>query len=169
MIYRDQGTYSPEPVILEETVTAVDGLRLAIDVTATRGGQQRRWIQVVTDTEENRENNAVDELIEVVDGERHALDAHDGRELVRLYGWTLPPCGAFEEAPEPEARDITVGSETYACRCVRARTTCEGSPATAVIRECPDFVWGHAYGEVRLDGSEGEPLWSLRAMESGRR
>jgi hypothetical protein len=167
VVYRYEGTYTAAPVTLEETITALDGLRLTIEVTATRGDESRRWIQVVTDTEENRRNNVVDELYEVIDGERRALDAHDVRELLRLYAWTLPSCGPFEEPPDPEPRSIDIGGASHECRCVPARTICDGAAATSITCECPDFAWGNAYGEVILDGAEGEPMWRVRVTESG--
>lgn len=167
VIYRYDGTYTEEPITLEEHVTEVDGLRLAIAVRATRGDESREWIQVVTDTEENRQNNVLDELYEVVDGERRPLSVVGPQEIVRLYGWTLPSCGAQGDPSEAEPREISIGSTAYECSCVRARTTCDDRAATVEACECSDFVWGHAYGEVQIDGSDESPLWRVQVVESG--
>lgn len=51
-------------------------------MTAQRGDARRQWIQVVTDTADNRENNVVDALYEIVDGERRELDAADPSQLL---------------------------------------------------------------------------------------
>ena len=170
VVYRYDGTYTEAPVTLEEEVTGVEGNRLTIEVTATRGEETRRWVQIVTDTEENRRDNVVDELYEIVDGERRALAADDPATLMRLYGWTVADCGGFGDATAREARALRIGDASYACECVRRPATCEGAPAVMETCECPELAWGHAYGEARLEGAGAqEPLWRMVTLETGTR
>lgn len=62
IVYRYSGSYSEQPVFLEERIERVEGNRLWIHVIASRGEERREWIQVVTDTAENQEHNRIDEL-----------------------------------------------------------------------------------------------------------
>lgn len=73
IVYRYSGAFSTAPVLLREGVRAQQGNRLRIDVTLTRGDEVRRWIQVLTDTAENQQNNVIDGLYEVIDGEAVTL------------------------------------------------------------------------------------------------
>ena len=167
VVYRYSGTFSEAPVVLREDITEARGLRLSIDVRSTRGDEERRWIQVVTDTAHNRENNVVDELYEVVEGERRLLDNVDNSDILRLYDWTLPPCAPPVEPLEPEARTLSVAGDRFDCTCDRQRMQCGEQTSILTECECPDFVWGHAFGEVAREG-EDEPFWLVEVVEHGR-
>ena len=172
--YEYAGSYSVRPTLLRERVTLVDGLQLEIEVTAKRGTEHRSWIQVVTDTEANRTRNIVAELYEVIDGQRVRLENRSNADLMRLYSWTLPDCGPpresggeHEELDRHRERDIPLGAEAQSCRCARQRVRCDDRPATMETCECPDFLWGHGFGEVVIDG-ESTPYWRVRVRDAGR-
>ncbi|MGE0787482.1 MAG: hypothetical protein AB7S26_17545 [Sandaracinaceae bacterium] len=113
------GLFTDDPVTLEEEITEADGLRLTMTVQAHRGPEVRTWIQVVTDTAENRERNVVDELYEVRGSDWVRLANEDNHDLVALYGWTLPDCEP-PVAPLPsEERTLSVGESTFHCDCER--------------------------------------------------
>lgn len=166
VVYRYDGAYTPQPVELREEVARVDGLELTIEVEARRGDETRRWVQVVTDTEENRRNNVVDALYEIVDGERRELPA-DQEHLLGLYGWTLPPCAPGEGSPDSEHRTLDVAGRTYECTCEMVPMLCEEAAAELTVCECPDFAWRHAWGEARIEG-QGEPFWRVQVVDTAR-
>jgi len=158
--YEYAGAFSEAPVVLTETIESVEGAQLRIRVDATRGDETRQWIQVVTDTEENRDANVIDALYEVRDGEEVLLENEGNRDLLRLYAWTLPPCRGPSEAVGSETRDIDVAGTSLSCECKTVTMTCADEPAQMTTCDCPDFVWTHGGGRVVLDGQE-EPFWSM--------
>lgn len=133
---------------------------------AERGNERREWIQVVTDTAENRAQNRVDELYEVVDGDR-VLQANEGNaDLLRLYAWTLPTCVPPVETLASEQREIVVGGQRFASECARQEMTCEGQRATMTTCESESFVWGNVYADVIAN--DGSSLWQVRVLRAGR-
>ena len=171
IVYVYDGRFSEAEVVLHEEVVAVEGIRLTIDVRASRGEEALRWIQVVMDTPENRENNVIDELYEVVDGDRIPLVNENNADLVRLYRWTLPDCGPSGEqllTVRSENRNIDVSGATLSCDCQRQQMRCGGEPAEMVSCGCPDFVWTHAFAEVTGPGDD-LPYWRMSVREHGRR
>jgi hypothetical protein len=166
VVYRYSGFYSELPVALREQVVAKQGNRLSIEVTAERGDEQRSWLQVVTDTPENREKNLVDELYELAGADRRLLKNAGNADLVRLYAWTLPPCtGAHRQAGEVEV-ELPVAGVRFKCVCTSIQRECAGKPSQIETCDCPDFVWRHASGEARpLD--DPEVLWKTEVTEFG--
>lgn len=166
-MYRYDGSFSQDPVILREEVIQREGLRLTIDVRATRGSDELHWIQVVTDTPENRDNNVIDELYEVMDGARMRLPNEGNADLLRLYAWTLPACGP-PAAPLPsETRALTIGTTPMNCTCERQRMQCDGVSSEMTSCDCPDLLWTHGFGEV-LRAGEATPYWRMVVGEQAR-
>jgi len=161
VVYSYDGSFSERPVVLTEEVVAVEGLQLTITVSVTRGSDELHWIQVVTDTPDNRDNNVIDELYEVVDGERVRLANEGMTDIMRLYAWTLPPCGPPVEPLSAETREVMIAGMQTSCTCERQRMQCDGQTSEMTSCDCPDFVWAHGYGEVtRRD--EHLPFWRVR-------
>ncbi len=167
VVYEYSGAFAAVPVVLREEITAADGARLTITVTARSGDERREWVQVVTDTRENRTNNVVDELYEVVDGERVRLENEGNQDLMRLYEWTLPSCQPPAEPLPPEERTVAIGADRFRCTCDRQAMACGDAPSTMTTCECPEFLWGHGFGEVR-ETETGEVYWQVRVLEHER-
>jgi len=168
VLYRYEGSALEQPVDLREEVLEQKGLRLTIEVTATRGEESRQWIQVVTDTAENRSNNVIDELYEVVDGERRRLPNVDNEDAFRLYGWTLPPmCSGPADSKPTEVREVSITGEKHDCSCERAEQMCDDRSTNFEICDCESFLWTHAEGTI-TDAETNQVLWSIRVVEHGR-
>jgi len=168
VVYRYQGPGLAEPVTLREEVSAQEGNRLRIDVTATRPAAERRWIQVLTDTPENQKANKLDALYEQVDGKWERLANEGNRDVYRLYDWTLftPDAPASGIAKTECLRDILGHQQT--CRCTRAQSVWKGAVLFFEDTECPDFLWTH--GTQRFtDAANGEDVMRVDVIEQGRR
>lgn len=157
IVYRYSGAFSSAPVTLREEVRAQEGNRLRIDVTATRGAEERRWIQVLTDTPENQRNNVIDALYELIDGKPVKLEHKDNRDAFRLYEWILV-------MPEGRATDLqqgpcerVLGGTRSACTCTTGKNSWPGRAIHFEEAECPDFLWTHADGRF-WDPSSGEDV-----------
>ena len=133
---------------------------------ATRGEERRRWVQVLTDTPENQENNVIDELWVEREGELVRLENKGNAEVYRLYSWTLPP---QLEAPSPgptQEATLTLGEETLSCTASTGTAKLQGQPVSFSFLTCPDFLWTH--GEGTIGPSEGPPLWQMRVVSDSR-
>lgn len=168
VVYRYSGSYSEQPVTLEERIDRAEGNRLWIHVTAYRGDEQREWIQVVTDTPENQERNAIDELYEVRGGHHVRLSNEDNRDLLRLYSWTLPPCEGDLDIHATETRSMTIVGARFECNCVAATQMCSNRPAQMEACDCPQFLWTHASANIHV-AEASIALWDVEVIEHGRR
>jgi hypothetical protein len=168
VIYRYGGRLTPEAVTLTERISKKEGPRLTIEVEALRGSAARRWIQVVTDTPENKRKNVVDEIHERVGSALRQLANPDNRDLVRLYAWTLPPCSGSAQSAGKTELEMPVAGVRFRCECDKSLVECGGEPAQLELCDCPDFVWMHASGEARALAT-GEVLWKLEVAEFGNR
>ncbi|MEM9075164.1 MAG: hypothetical protein AAGE52_42090 [Myxococcota bacterium] len=166
VVYDYTGAYAPAPTRLRQEIRRVNGLQIEMEVRAERGEERREWAQVLTDTEENRQNHVIDELYEVSNGTRTPLANENNRDLMRLYGWTLPDCVAPVEQLPTEERAIPIGGETQQCQCARQRMQCGGQPAVFERCECDMFPWGIASGVVMQEGAT-EPYWRVEIREVG--
>lgn len=167
VVYRYSGAFSPVPVVLRELVRAQEGHRLRIDVTATRGAEELRWIQVLTDTPENQRNNVIDALYQVNDGTPVKLDNHDNRDAFRLYQWTLiMPEGRAVDVKQ-HACERSIGDVSYACTCTTGKNSWHGRALEFEEVECPDFLWTHAGGRFG-DAASGEDVHRTEIIEVGR-
>lgn len=164
IVYRYTGEALAAPVELEEHITEVDGVRLRIEVTARREHATRRWVQVITDTAENRASNHVDALYEIDDGgSERLLPNEDGEDLRELYEWTLPDV----EWGEPGEERVTTEPRTFAgrewtCRVATTPLPSVGTDARIVLTDCDALVWTHGPGELT---SGGHMLWSVTVVE----
>ena len=166
VVYRYEGAYTKHPVVLRERILEKNVFRLVIQVDAERGSERRRWIQVVTDTAENRKKNVVDELYEVKDGTRQRLENTDNRDLLRLYEWTLPPCEGGGRAAGETELELSVAGARFSCVCKEALVDCAGKPSRLETCECPEFTWTHAGGEARAQG-DAQLIWKVSVERFG--
>ncbi len=168
VIYQYSGSYTKQPVVLEEVIDRVKGNRLWIHVTATRATDKREWVQVVTDTPENRAKNMVDELYEVRDGKNIKLDNKAHRDLIRLYEWTLPSCQGSPEQLTHEDRSVSIMGKPLECSCIKANQQCNEEPVEMTACDCPDFLWTHASAQLKR-AKDGDVLWNVEVVKHGNR
>jgi hypothetical protein len=166
VVYRYGGTTLAAPVVLTERIVAQAGNRLEIEVTAVRGEEARRWVQVVTDTPENQRNDVIDELYEVVDGERRRLPNEGNRDVMRLYEWTLPAMEGALRFERNEEVVVELGGRGHACTRETNQATIAGRPARFIRHTCPDFLWTNGPAMFRDDAS-GEVLWQVEVVDPG--
>ncbi|RJO65151.1 MAG: hypothetical protein C4523_16455 [Myxococcales bacterium] len=168
VIYEYTGALLDAPVKLEEEILEQEGLRLTIDVVATRNDERREWIQVVTDTPENQRNNVVDELYEVQNGQRVRLENADNADLLRLYEWTEPPKGGPLAPPVQEPRKVEGPTGKVTAYCAVGSWMVENRPAHFEYCASNEFLWTHLSMRL-IDAATGKALYEMRAVESGRR
>jgi hypothetical protein len=168
VVYRYDGIYSVQPVLFREEICAQEGNRLRIDIQVIRDQEQRRWIQVVTDTPENQRNNVIDALYEW-QGDRLVRLANEGsRDLLRLYEWTIltPDGQATDVHNNPCVREI--GGTRFACTCTSGRNTWRGKVIRFEVSRCPDFLWTN--GPVRFwEEATGLSILNVNIVEFGHR
>ncbi|MGC4120002.1 MAG: hypothetical protein QM765_36570 [Myxococcales bacterium] len=168
VVYRYEGRGLAEPVTLREEVTAQEGNRLRIDVTATRAADERRWVQVLTDTPENQQANKLDALYESKSGAFVRLANEGNQDVYRLYEWTLfnpdkPASGVLKS----ECRRPVLAHE-LTCRCTNAQSEWKGAVLLFEATECPDFLWTN--GPSRFtDAATGEDVLKVEVVEQGRK
>lgn len=169
VVYRYQGPGLAEPVTLREEVTAQEGNRLRIDVTATRdGGAERKWIQVLTDTPENQKANKLDALYESLGGGYVKLSNEGNQDAYRLYEWTLftpdkPASGILKS----ECQRPILGHDTT-CRCTNGQTEWKGAVLLYEATECPAFLWTNGTSRF-TDAATGEDVLAVEVVEQGRK
>lgn len=165
--YRYSGEALPGGAVeLAERVVERDGDVLHIEVTARRGDEEKRWLQVVTDTPENQASNVVDELYLIEGDARRPLDAKDPEVLADLYAWTLP--AGLRPGGEAEQRDVEVraGNARYTCTEATMPATAGETQATFTTTTCPAFVWTH--GPALALAEDGRVLWKVSVLAAGR-
>ena len=166
--YRYSGSFSPDPVVLREKITEQNDNHLAIEVHATRGADERGWIQWVTDTPENQKNNVVDKLVELgADGARTELANKSNADLIDLYSWTLPPCDGPPKVGDKSSRSLEIASARYECTCEAATIVCSGHDYRMETCECPEFLWTHATGVIQST-EDDSVLWRVDVTDAGR-
>lgn len=164
--YRYVGAASDPPVVMTERVIAQRGNQLEIEVVLRRGDEERHWIQVVTDTPENQQNNVVDELYEVVDGERRRLANEDNSDIYRLSSWIFGPIDG-QTTPEGEASiELEFAGRLHHCQRRTTRATSSGRPARMITHSCSTFVWTHGPGTL-IDLETSEALWRVTVEGAG--
>ncbi len=166
IVYRYTGSALDSEVRLSEKVIAREGLKLEIEVVARRGGKERRWIQVVTDTPKNQKTNKVDELFEIVDGNRVKLNSEDPKELYRLYAWVVPPLQGKPQRLRKETRQLMVAGKATTARCGVFSVKAGGRDAEMVDCESDELVWTNA---LTLITAGSETLYRMDVVDVGRR
>ena len=166
VVYRYSGSFSIASVTLREEVMAQQGTRVRIDVTATRGADVRRWIQVVTDTPENEKGNVVDALYEM-QGEKWALLANEkNADLLRLSSWIIvEPDGRATDVASGSCREKIAGVE-YDCTCTTGKNLLHAAPITFRATDCKGFLWTH--GSASFRDADGKDLVKVEVVETGR-
>ena len=167
VIYRFEGASDEPPVEMTERVISQRGNQLEVDVVMRRGDEERHWVQVVTDTPENQQNNVVDALYEVVDGERRQLPNVDNEDIIRLSSWIFAPIDG-QTTPEGEsAVELEIAGERHQCTRRTTRAVSSGRPARMIVHTCPSFLWTHGPGSLR-DLETDEPIWTITVEAAGR-
>lgn len=165
--YRYRGTFTAAPVVFRETVRAQEGNRLRIDIVVTRGSEERRWVQILTDTPENQRNNVIDALYEWKDGRYVKLGGELMREAFRLYAWTiLMPDGRATDVAQRACTQVIAGT-SYACRCTTGKNALRGKALRFEDSVCPDFLWTHGPGFF-VDAATGEDILRMEVGAAGR-
>ena len=168
VVYAYSGSALKGPLTLTEEIVAQDGLRLEIQVTAKRGSEERRWVQVVTDTPENRRNDKLDELYLVVDGKRERLANEGNADVYRLYEWIMPPIEGPLRDKAQARRKIDIAGRSYELICTTGRQTVGKQEAEVELWDGEAFLWTKARTTMRaVDG--GEMLYQVVVQETGRR
>jgi len=166
VVYRTSGTALPKPVIMREEIRAVEGNRLRIDVTLTRGKEQRRWVQIITDTPENEQNNILDALYEWHGGKWLQLRNEGNKDILRLAAWTLiNPDGRMTDVTTLSC-DRTFGGRHFSCTCAQGLNKLNGRVLKFEDSICPDFLWTKGPGGF-LDAASGTPVHFMEVTEFG--
>ncbi len=168
VIYEFSGSALKAPVTITEDIIGQDGLRLEIQVTAERSAEERTWVQVVTDTRENRQNEKFDALYLVKDGKREKLVNADNVDTYRLYEWIIPPMeGPLKDKQQAPCK-VEIAGKSYELTCTTGKATVGGKEADIELCDGEAFLWTQASSTMRaIDG--GELLYQKRVKEAGRR
>ncbi len=166
VVYRYTGTYTKEAVVLRETILSQKGLELRIAVSARRGIDERKWVQVVTDLPENRQNEVVDALFLDDHGVLRKLENKKNRDLYALYEWTyLVPDGKPFTASTVK-RDVQIQTSHFECDVRVGKTKVGGRLLSFEETDCPDFLWTHA-GARYFDEASGEEVYKGEVVAFG--
>jgi hypothetical protein len=150
--YRYGGPMADLPVELTKTVTDISERAprvLQVEVVATRGSEQRRWIEIVRVTDEASQRQALESLYtwnEAAQDYREAPSA----ELEELYAWTL----FWGRHTQPRSRTTSEcrfegEEEPLRCACERGQLEHAGRQLDYQWSECPTIPFGHGPGELR--------------------
>lgn len=168
VVYEYSGSALKAPVTLTEEIVKQEGLRLEIQVTARRGTEERKWVQVVTDTPENRKNEKLDALYLIRDGKRERLANEGNKDAYRLYEWIIPPMAGPLQDKKQATRKVDVAGKSYELTCTTGRQTVAGKQADIELCDGEAFLWTKATSLMRaVDG--GEELYRMVVKEEGRR
>jgi hypothetical protein len=165
--YRYSGAYTKQAVVLREEVKARDGIKLRIEVSARRGVDERRWIQIVTDTPENKANQVIDELFVVDHDVPHKLPNPKNRDLRALYDWTYVTPESKPENVHVDKREVKLGEVVFTCDVRAGETKVLGRKAAFEEIDCPEFLWTHAGGRF-WDVATNEELYRAEVVGFGR-
>lgn len=168
VIYEYIGTYVKEPVFLTEKIIRQNGNRLTIQVEAHRGKEKREWIQIVNDTKENRENNVVDELYEIVNSQNIYLSNKNNQDVLRLYEWVLPPSGEKISKLEKTTVKIQIpGIDFLKAECTKHLQKIEIRKVEVTHCTSQEFLWTQVSSHMQ-DTATGEILYQMRVCNWGR-
>jgi hypothetical protein len=165
--YRYSGAYTKQPVVLREEVKVRQGIKLRIEVSARRGVDERKWIQIVTDTPENRANQVVDELFLVDHDVPQKLPNPKNRDLFALYEWTILHPDAKPTNVHTDKREVKIGEVTFTCDVRAGETKALGRKLSFEEIDCPEFLWTHAGGRY-WDPSTNEEIYRAEVVGFGR-
>lgn len=168
VVYRYAGSFSPAEVTLREEIERRDGNRLHILVTIRKGSEERRFVQVVTDTPENQKAERIDELYRVEGEQRVRLENEENADLYALYGWTLPPepAGPPTDVSKVETQ-VQLGGASFTCTEERGRMSIDGAEHAFRFASCPSFLWKNGPAEIGPEDAQ-TPLWKREVIRFGR-
>lgn len=156
--YLYTGSFTPAPVELTERVEEKHGNRLHIAVTARRGNEVRRWLQVVTDTPENQKAEKIDELYRLDGTARVRLANQDNQDVYEMYQWVV-------FSPQGRATGVThgrsafnIGDATFDCDHEHGVFVSPAGRRVFEFATCPDFVWTNGPAEI-VDEETTEIIW----------
>ncbi len=165
IVYRFSGSYTSSPITLREQVTALEGGRVTLDVRATRGHEERHWIQVGPDSAEARWNDTVDEIYVVGDhGAKQRLPNPDNQTLARLYEWVIVDADGEATSHETAACEQAIASARIACTCDRATRVHERMTVRSEESRCVGFAWQR--GPARWVSVDGQVVWQVDVVET---
>ncbi len=166
VVYAYTGSALAAPVEIREEIVEVSGIRLTILVEASRGDERRRWKQVVTDTPENRANDVVDELYELVGQEERALTNEGNADIYRLYEWIVPPLDGPPSDIVRSTPSLALPGRTVQATCSAGIGSMAGEPARVTFCDSEDFLWTKVSGEITsLTGAE--LLYGFEVRDTG--
>ena len=161
--YSFSGSALTAPVTLREEIVSRDGGRVTLQVTATRGSDERRWLQVGPDTPDARWNNTVDELYVERDGSKQRLPNPENRTLARLYDWVLVAASPDATSHDSASCDQRIGGASFSCTCERATRSWGGKSVRVEESRCPQFPWQR--GPARWTAEDGGVLWQVEVTK----
>jgi hypothetical protein len=164
VVYRFSGKLLDVSVTLREEVVSRAAGRATIDVRATRGREERHWLQIGPDSADARWNNTVDEIDVMRDGAMQRLANPEGATLARLYEWVVVAADEKSTAHDSGPCERSVGNTTLACTCDRATRTFEGKEVRTEESRCPGFAWQR--GPARWSTPDGDVLWQVEVIEA---
>ena len=145
VLYRFSGAFSEQPVQLCERILKQDGIKLEIEVTATRGSARRQWIQAVTDTPANQQNNALDAVYLVEEGKRRQVPI---KQVYQLYEWIIVKLEGKPSELKSSEGPVQFGGEEFTCTLKTGQRAWRGEPARFSFSFCKEFLWTKGPGRV---------------------
>jgi len=175
VVYDVRGAMLDASVEMREVVLARRGNTLVLAVELRRGQDRLHWLQVVTDTEENRKSDKVDALYVLEDdGVLRQLPNEGNADIMRLSAWTLPPCDFSRVEPRDSMpRRVVVGTgaslETLPAVCQRLHLSCAERPGVLELCQSHAFSFSQVARRFLPDEGEGEaPAYLLGTRSFGR-
>src|SRR5262249_46233937 len=107
--YRYTGTFTKQQVVLREEVKKRDGNKLRIEAHVRRGIEERRWVEVITDTPEHRKNHVIDELFYVDHEVPKKMSNPKNRDFRALSEWTWLEPDVAPTNVHTESREVKLG------------------------------------------------------------
>jgi hypothetical protein len=160
VVYRFSGAFTREPVTLREEVLAIDAARVTIDVRATRGRDERHWIQSGPSSADARWSNATDAIdVVLASNKKQRVPNPDNATLARLYEWILVAAEGAESGRESSACDETLATTRASCTCERLVR----GPMHVEESRCRTFGWQRGPG--RWTNAAGEVVWQVEVVE----
>jgi hypothetical protein len=167
IVYEYGGTQCPVIVVLAEEILEKKGNVLTIEVEVFRGKERKHWIQVVTDTPENQKNGIVDELYEIIEGEKIRLENDDNNAVRELYRWVIPPEGErLSKAVLVQKRLVLPGRYYVTAQCARHMEQINGRPVRVERCLSGEFLWTNISVSM-VDTQNQEIIYYMKVMKWG--
>lgn len=136
-------------------------------VTIDRGEQINTWYQVVVDTPENREQNNVEELYRIIDGEKKILTGDKEIIILSLYEWVLPPQGEIIGETVVTSEDVILPhGRTVTAKCSHNKQIIDGRSVDTKHCFSPEFLWYHISYTMACSENR-QVLFAMRILDCG--